>query len=41
MGTDVNYTYPGDHLTIYTNIKSCYTPGTNIMYIGYTSIKMF
>ena len=30
MVTDVNYTYPGDHLTIYTKSKSLYsTPETS------------
>ena len=42
MVMDVNYTYHGDHFTIYTNVKSfCCTPETNIMlYVNiYTSIK--
>ena len=38
---NVNWTYCGDHLAIYTYIDSlCYTPETNIMlYVNYISIK--
>ena len=41
MMIDVNWTYCGNHFTIYTNIELlCYTPETNIMLYGsYTSIK--
>ena len=32
----------GDHVAIYTNIESLYgTPETNIMYVNYTSKKIF
>ena len=41
MGTDVNWTYCGDHFNIYTNIESlCCTAETNLMlYVNFTSIK--
>ena len=33
---EVNWTYCGDHFAIYTSIKSCCTPETNIMlYVNY------
>lgn len=36
---DINYTYCGDHLAIFINIKLLYwTPKTNRLYIKYTSI---
>ena len=43
MGTDVNWTYCGDHFNIYTNIESlCCTPETNVMlYVNFTSIKKY
>ena len=35
---DVNYTYCDGHFATYTNIKSCYTPETNIILnVSYTS----
>ena len=41
MGTDVNWTYCGDHFNIYTNIESlCRTAETNLMlYVNFISIK--
>lgn len=39
MVTSVNKTYCGDHLTIYTNVKSlCYASENNMLYVNYTSI---
>ena len=40
-GDNINQTYCGNHLAIYTNIKSlCYMPETNTMfYVNYISIK--
>ena len=36
-----NYTYSGDHFTLYRNIESlCCTPETNTLYVNYTSIKI-
>lgn len=36
---DVNYTYYGDHFTIYLNIESlCCTPVTNTLWVDYISI---
>ena len=31
MVMDVNWTYCGDHFAIYTNIKLCCTPETNVI----------
>ena len=38
---DVNQTYCGDHIAVYTNTESlCCTPEANIMlYVNYTLIK--
>ena len=34
--TDVNLTYHGDHLAVYTNTKSCFTHENHIMpYVTY------
>ena len=40
MVTSVNKTYCGDHLAIYTNVKSlCYASENNMLYVNYTSLK--
>ena len=37
MVTDINYTYYGDHFSVYTNIESCCMPEIIIMlYVNYT-----
>lgn len=43
MMTDINWTYCGDHVAIYTNVESlCRTPETNkMLHINYSSIKNF
>ena len=38
---DFTETHYGDHFAEYTNMESLYCiPGTNILYVNYTSIKM-
>ena len=42
MDTDVNWSYYGDHFTIYTHSKSYCIPETNIvLYVNYITIKNF
>ena len=38
---DFTETHYGDHFAAYTTMESLYCiPGTNILYVNYTSIKM-
>ena len=35
---DANYTYCGNHFTIYTNIESCATETNIMLYVNYITI---
>ena len=40
MVTDVNSTYCNGHFTMYTNVKSCCPPETNVMSITLKFLKI-